>query len=104
MIKNSISVVMLVALPLLACSTTGDRGPLGPGDFVAGCGQIVWVDLEGGAWGMVADDGGKYLPLGLPASFQEDGLRVRFRGRISDYQIGYIGWGWYLDLLGIERI
>ena len=104
MIKSSISVVVLVALPLLACSTTDDRGPLGPGDYVTGYGQVVWVDLEGGAWGMVADDGSKYLPGGLPASFQEDGLRVWFWGRISDYQIGYIGWGWYLDLVAIERM
>ena len=38
--------------------------------------QVVRVDLEGGFWGLVSEDGGKYQPLDLPETYQVDGLRI----------------------------
>lgn len=39
-------------------------------------GTVTFVRLEGGFYGIIADDGGEYLPLNLPPEFAEDGLSV----------------------------
>ena len=39
-------------------------------------GTVTYVDLEGGFYGIVADDGTRYLPLDLPEAFAQDGLAV----------------------------
>jgi hypothetical protein len=48
-------------------------------DVIQGTGTIRYVDLEGGFYGLIADDGATYAPTPLPDSLRKDGLRVRFR-------------------------
>lgn len=52
------------------------RSPL-----VSGTGTVVFVDLEGGFFGLIADDGTRYLPDKLPESCQADGMRVKYTGK-----------------------
>jgi hypothetical protein len=60
---------------LAACSTTKHaRDP----NVVQGTGTVLYQDIEGGFYGIVADDSAKYDPGTLPESVRKDGLRVRF--------------------------
>lgn len=71
---------------------------------VTGSGTVHFVDLEGGFFGLVADDGTRYLPLNLPPAFRVDGLRVRFRGRPRPEVVTVTQWGTPLELLEIGRL
>ena len=42
-------------------------------------GTVRYIELEGGFYELVADDGEKYDPLNLPAEYRKDGLRVKFQ-------------------------
>ena len=94
--------LLVLSLAALAagCKTSEDRPPPTAGGDSAGtgvpagggertgvveaAGMIVYVDLEGGFYGIVADDGTRYDPLDLDDAFREDSLRVRFRARRAD--------------------
>ncbi|HEX6750323.1 MAG TPA: hypothetical protein VF092_23720 [Longimicrobium sp.] len=53
------------------------------GDVVSGTGTVRWYSFEGGFFAIRGDDDVTYDPRDpLPAEFQQDGLRVRFRARI----------------------
>ncbi len=45
---------------------------------IDGNGTIHYEDLEGGFYGINADNGEKYLPLYLDDTFKTDGLRINF--------------------------
>lgn len=70
----------LLSILFASCSTTNQAGRAGPGDpnLITGTGTVRYQDLEGGFYGIVADDSSKYDPGTLPAQVQQDGLRVRF--------------------------
>ena len=53
------------------------------GPSVSGLGTVVHLDFEGGFYGILADDGTKLDPAGLPESCRVDGLRVAFKGVIT---------------------
>lgn len=69
-----------------------------PEDLVSGVGAITYVDLEGGFYGLVADDGTKYNVINLEDAFKEDGLRVRFRGTVRDDLMTTRMWGRNLEV------
>jgi len=71
--------------------------------IVAGTGTIRYVDLEGGFYGLVADDKTKYDPTPLPDSLQVDGLSVRFRVKEKDTMTTRM-WGTPVEVIEIERI
>jgi len=48
--------------------------------LITGTGTVVYVELEGGFFGIIADDGTHYLPDNLPESCRVDGLLVKFTG------------------------
>lgn len=111
--------LLLIPLLLAACAAEpvppADPAPEAPAaspgsaaaeeeGFVAGTGTIVYQDLEGGFYGLIADaDSARYNPINLEASFQEDGLRVRFEGRPADVMTVQM-WGTPLELTRIERL
>ena len=78
---NSI-ILFLLVLMLISCegisidseNTVYEKGPI-----VSGRGTIIFLDFEGGCWGIVGDDGKHYYPLGLIEDFKIDGLRVYFK-------------------------
>jgi len=65
-------------------------------------GQISYQNLEGGFWGILGNDGSKYLPVeGLPESFRKEGLAVKARVEIV-HMIGTVMWGQYVKVLSIS--
>lgn len=65
-------------------------------------GRISYQDLEGGFWGILGDDGCKYLPIdGLPESFQKDELRVEAEVE-TVHMVGTAMWGQYVKVLSMS--
>ena len=106
--------LVLAALGLLGCAA-GEPPQSAPNpspdsttapvtdDAIQGIGTIRYVDLEGGFYGLVAEDGTKYDPSPLPDRLREDGLRVRFRVKKKDVMTTRM-WGTPVEVLAIERI
>lgn len=98
--------VMLIAAALAACATgnnSADENASDP-DVIEGTGTVQFIDLEGGFYGIVADDGSRYDPSDLPAEFQEDGLRVEFRAERREGVVTMRMWGQVVRLIEIERL
>ena len=93
-----ISIALLLCFPLLVGCTFGeDTTP----DRVEGEGTIEWFDAQGGFYGIVADDGGKYRPVSLDSEFEQDGLRVSFRG--TKHDLATFDWD-NIELTYIEKL
>lgn len=67
-------------------------------------GTVRFQEMEGGFWGIVADDGQKFDPMGLDPKFQKDGLRVRFEASPETDMMSTHMWGTLIKLTHIERI
>jgi len=67
-------------------------------------GTIQYIDLEGGFYGIVDDDGNKYGPVNLQDEFQEDGLRVQFSFKILTNTVSTHMWGTLIELTEIQKI
>ena len=103
MSRNSYSLaalLCLVAAAVLACGCT-DGGADNP-DAVSGTGTVVYNDLEGGFYGILTDDGTRYLPLNLPDAFAEDNLAITFTGIPREEVATIQQWGIPLELTEIS--
>ena len=100
----SIGVLALAAalIVLAGCKSAGQGGD--EGDIVSGIGTVRFVDLEGGFYGIVGDDGKNYDPIDLSQQFREDGLRIRFEGRIRRDVASIHMWGTIVDITNIEKL
>ena len=99
-----------------ACSNTGGSLPDAdvpgeteeelppPEDIVSGVGTVQYVELEGGFYGLVADDSTRYNPQNLAEEYRQDGLRVRFRAVTKDDVMTTQMWGRPIEILDILRL
>ena len=71
-------------------------------DIVSGTGKIVFLDFEGGFFGIIADDGGHYDPKNLPDEFKIDGLLIEFIAKILPGIPSIHMWGEIVELLYIN--
>jgi hypothetical protein len=85
----------------LLCSMSMAEPVTTPTGIFEGRGQVIYVNVEGGFYGLLSDDGQKYLPLSLPDSFQQDALRVKFTARLLSRSKGFRMWGQTIEILGI---
>ena len=72
-----------------------------------GKGTVQYLDIEGGFYGIVADDGSNYDPINLSSDFsdfEEDGLRVTFEGKIRDDLDSIHMWGTIIELTAVEKL
>ena len=110
----AIAFALLVSVPLLAtaCNTTGRSLPdaelpgtgedaPAPENIVSDVGTVQYVELEGGFYGIVADDSTRYQPQNMAEEYQEDGLRVRFRAATKDSVMTAQMWGQPVEILDI---
>jgi hypothetical protein len=71
-------------------------------DIVSGTGTIVFLDFEGGFWGIVGDDGRHYDPVNL-GQFQINGLRVWFEAEVLHDVVSFHMWGEMVSIIHIEN-
>lgn len=92
-----------VLMALAAC-TPPESKFLNESQFITGTGTVVFVDMEGGFYGIKADEGDRYDVYNMPKEFQEDGLRVRFRGRVTTNAMTTRMWGIALEVSRMESL
>jgi hypothetical protein len=73
-------------------------------DRISATGTVRHQNLEGGFWGIIADDGRRFDPMGLDAEFQKEGLRVRFEATPETDMMSTRMWGTMVTLTKIEPI
>ncbi|MHA2049205.1 MAG: hypothetical protein ACW986_06295 [Promethearchaeota archaeon] len=72
--------------------------------YTSGTGTVVFLSLEGGFYGIIADNNERYDPTNLADHFQIDGLRVQFVVR-ELRGVGSIHmWGKIVKILHISKI
>lgn len=71
---------------------------------VSGTGTVVFVDLEGGFFGILADDGSRYLPDALPEDCRVNGTRVSFRGFVRSQASTIQMWGMPLRIISAKAL
>ncbi len=81
--------------------TEGDKKS---GGEVSGTGTIRYISLEGGFYGIISDDGKKYLPVHLDQEFKTDGLRVAFRLRIRTDVMTIYMWGTPVEVISLKKV
>ncbi len=106
--KNFISfMIVILSLSLFLGSCRRIKSPLNPletkGAFVAS-GTIQYIDLEGGFYGIIADNGKHYFPINLPDEFRVEGLRVRFTAIMRNDVATIYMWGTPVEILKIEKL
>ena len=61
-------------------------------------GKVVYLELEGGIWGIVDDKGGDWLPINMPFELMKDGLVVEVEAhKVSDFMSGGM-WGTPIEI------
>lgn len=100
--------VLIGTIVLLVCGGLSGCIILKP--VVEGTGTIVYNDVEGGFYGIVADvltpriPLRKLDPIDLPQEFQQDGLRVWFKVRLRPDLYSYHMWGILVEILDIHKL
>lgn len=65
-------------------------------------GTVRRQNLEGGFWGIIADDGTNYLPVdGLPAEARREGVRIEFVARPVSV-VSAVMWGTTISLSSVR--
>ncbi len=67
-------------------------------------GTIRYIDLEGGFYGIISDDGTGYLPNRLADEFRVDGVRVRFTGTAAAEWVSVFQWGKEFIVYRMEKL
>ena len=99
---------LLLFFILSACchpvsSATENLPEVRPADQIHFTGTVRHQELEGGFFGLVADDGRRFDPVDLPESFRREGLRVQVTGRLLPASIGFHMWGTRISIVQIEE-
>lgn len=83
---------------------TGISSPLLPMDdsMIAGTGVIIHENLEGGFFGIVSEDGRKFLPDSLPPELQINGTRVIFSLKEKTDSMSVYMWGIPVSIVSIQ--
>ncbi|MDP4198055.1 MAG: hypothetical protein Q8922_01345 [Bacteroidota bacterium] len=69
---------------------------------VATGGRVVYRELGGGFFGILADDGRQYEPRNLDGAYHVEGLRITFTGQRDTTSLGKYGWGNPVELAQVE--
>jgi len=64
-------------------------------------GEVVFVEIEGGFYGIVDQNGQKYLPSNLPDILKQNGLKVRGTAQLKSGKLGFKQWGKMIDIIEI---
>lgn len=97
----SIIIIIMSLLLLNPCLLIADEEDDGVLPFR---GKVVYLDFDGGFWGVVTDNGKKYyFPKGLDKEFEVNGQAVEGQIRKSDI-IRFHTWGELVELVEITKI
>jgi len=100
---RSLFLAVLGTALLAGCAQDPTHLDLDPGgvSMIATTGTVRHQEMEGGFFGIVADDSTKYDPVEIAPAFQKDGLRVKFSARPANNGMSTHMWGVRVELTGI---
>ena len=93
------AIIATVVFPSAGCN---DRH--GVTAEIPGTGTVQLVTLEGGFYGILADDGHHYDPINLRQELQVDGIRIHFTAKRRTDLASIHMWGDIIELVEVERI
>lgn len=64
-------------------------------------GRVVYREMSGGFFGILADDGRQYEPSNLDVAYHVEGLRVKFTGERDTTSLGKHAWGNPVELASV---
>jgi hypothetical protein len=67
-------------------------------------GTVKYVNLEGGFFGIIGDDGQKYEPINLKPDFRKDGQKVKFVYSFKKNLKSIHMWGKLIEIVSIRKI
>jgi hypothetical protein len=67
-------------------------------------GTVRYIDVEGGFYGIEADERTKLDPVNLPEEFRKDGVRVRVRVEELPDRVSIHMWGKIVRIVEIKRL
>lgn len=67
-------------------------------------GTVLYLDLEGGFYGIIDENNVQLDPVNLPDTFKVDGLSIRLEFVILDDQTSFHQWGTMIEIVSIERL
>ncbi len=74
----------------------------GPANPVSFTGSITYIEVEGGFYGITANDGRKFLPIHLPEMLKQAGTLVSVEAVPAKATVGIHMWGEYIELQRIS--
>jgi len=97
--KISYVIILLLLITILWCGCTEEETVI-----TDVTGTIRYLDLEGGFYGIISDDGDKYDPINLMDELEIDGLKVKFSAKILKDQASTHMWGTMIEITEIEKM
>ena len=67
-------------------------------------GQVVYVNIESGFYGIIGDDGKKYQPTNLPRKLRTQGTPIKFDAQTKENMVSSIMWGNIVELSNASQI
>lgn len=83
--------------------TISENGSVGILSDISGTGTVIYQNLEGGFYGVLADDGRRFLPNALPTEYRINGTRVYFIFRPVQDIVSISMWGESVDIISLSR-
>ena len=67
-------------------------------------GTVKYMDMEGGFYGIVTDDGRRLLTMGLPTEYRQHGAKVKVQGKLLKDVMTIQQWGTPFKISAIELL
>jgi len=92
-------------LPQEKSAVTNEQKPIDANSQIKDMkGIIIYVDLEGGFYGIRGEDGKSYNPINLDAEYKRDGIRIKFSAVVRKDIMSIQMWGTIIEIQKIEKI
>ena len=98
--RNAIFLVSFASVLTGACISNLRAGSTE--DEISFAGEVRWISVEGGFFGLVTEDGRKFFPLNLPEEFKKEGLKIKVKGNIKKGIATVQMWGAPFEIREIE--
>lgn len=97
-------ILLALGLSVVGCASMRGDEPAREEGIVEAEGQIEYVELEGGFYGITTDRGARYYPIDLRDEFMRAGMRVRFRARVQEDMVTIQMWGTPVSVEWMEAL
>ncbi len=104
-ILASFGIISIVIL-ILGLNVYANNQDYNNGDeqYIITSGTIKYINLEGGFYGILGDNGEKYDPLNLPYNFRIDGLRIFLIAIKREGLFSVHMWGIIIEIISIVKL